>query len=38
MDFELTSEQEAIRDAIARICADFDEHYWIRKDREGGFP
>ena len=38
MDFNLTSEQEAIRDAIARICADFDDAYWLKKDREGGFP
>lgn len=38
MDFNLTTEQEAIRDAIARICADFDDAYWLKKDREGGFP
>ncbi|EIE51585.1 acyl-CoA dehydrogenase [Salipiger aestuarii] len=38
MNFELSSEQEAIRDAIARICADFDDAYWLKKDREGGFP
>ncbi|MDF1855089.1 acyl-CoA dehydrogenase family protein [Pseudooceanicola sp.] len=38
MNFELTSEQEAIRDAIERICADFDESYWLKKDRDGGFP
>ena len=28
----------AIRDAIAKICAGFDDAYWLRKDREGGFP
>jgi len=38
MDFSLSSEQEAIRAAIARICAHFDDDYWLRKDREGGFP
>jgi len=38
MNFEMTSEQEAIRDAIARICEDFDDAYWLQKDREGGFP
>jgi len=38
MNFDLTSEQEAIRDAIARICEDFDDAYWLKKDREGGFP
>jgi acyl-CoA dehydrogenase len=38
MDFSLSSEQEAIREAIARICADFDDAYWLKRDREGGFP
>ena len=38
MDFALTDNQEAIRDAIAKICAGFDVAYWLRKDREGGFP
>ncbi|MEA2865193.1 MAG: acyl-CoA dehydrogenase [Bradyrhizobium sp.] len=38
MDFALTDNQEAIRDAIARICSDFDDAYWLKRDREGGFP
>lgn len=38
MDFALTSEQEAIRDAVALVCARFDDAYWTRRDREGGFP
>jgi acyl-CoA dehydrogenase len=38
MDFALTENQEAIRDAIAKICSGFDDAYWLRKDREGGFP
>jgi acyl-CoA dehydrogenase len=38
MDFALTAEQESIRDAVARICADFDLAYWRERDREGGFP
>ena len=38
MTFDLTPDQEAIRDAIARICARFDEHYWLERDRNGGFP
>ena len=38
MDFQLTAEQEAIRNAIAKICAGFDLEYWLQKDREGGFP
>jgi len=38
MNFALTPEQEQIKDAIERICAPFDADYWLRKDREGGFP
>lgn len=38
MDFSLTAEQEAIRAAIAGICSRFDDDYWLRLDREGGFP
>ena len=38
MDFRLTEEQEAIRDAIAGICSRFDDSYWLKKDKEGGFP
>jgi acyl-CoA dehydrogenase len=38
MDFALTSEQQQLRDAIARLCEPFDADYWLRRDREGGFP
>ena len=38
MDFDLTEDQIAIRNAVASVCADFDDEYWLRKDREGGFP
>lgn len=38
MDFALTPDQETIRDAIARICARFDDSYWLMRDRDGGFP
>jgi len=38
MDFALSPEQEAIREAIARVCAGFPDEYWLKKDREGGFP
>ena len=38
MNFDLSDEQEQIRDAIQRACAPFDLDYWSRKDREGGFP
>ena len=38
MDFALSAQQESIRDAVAKICARFDDAYWLTKDRDGGFP
>ncbi|MFO1222153.1 MAG: acyl-CoA dehydrogenase family protein [Burkholderiaceae bacterium] len=38
MSFAWTPEQEQIRTAIERVCAPFDADYWLRKDRDGGFP
>jgi acyl-CoA dehydrogenase len=38
MDFALSSEQRAIRDAVSAICRRFDDAYWLKRDREGGFP
>jgi acyl-CoA dehydrogenase len=38
MDFALSSEQQAIRDAVLAICRRFDDAYWLKRDREGGFP
>lgn len=38
MDFQLSADQEAIREAVQKICAGFGDDYWLRKDREGGFP
>jgi acyl-CoA dehydrogenase len=38
MNFAWTSEQEAIRAAVLRVCADFDADYWLEKDRCGGYP
>jgi len=38
MDFTLGAEREAIREAIAAICARFGDDYWLKKDKEGGFP
>jgi len=34
----ITSELEEIRDAVMRVCAPFDDEYWLKRDREGGFP
>ena len=38
MDFSLTSDQLAIRDAISKLCEKFDAQYWLERDRNGGFP
>jgi acyl-CoA dehydrogenase len=38
MDFGLTEEQCALRDAVAKACARFGDEYWLRRDSEGGFP
>jgi crotonobetainyl-CoA:carnitine CoA-transferase CaiB-like acyl-CoA transferase/alkylation response protein AidB-like acyl-CoA dehydrogenase len=38
MDFALSANQESIRDAVARICSRFDDAYWLKKDKEGGYP
>jgi len=36
--YQMTAEQEGIRDAILKICAEFDDEFWLNRDREGGFP
>jgi acyl-CoA dehydrogenase len=38
MDFTLSDEQQHIRAAVTRLCADFAAGYWLEKDTEGGFP
>lgn len=38
MDFAFNSDQSAIIDAVQSVCAPFDDDYWLRRDREGGFP
>ena len=38
MDFNLSPEQEQVREAVSAICAGFGEDYWLQRDREGGFP
>jgi acyl-CoA dehydrogenase len=38
MNFDLSPDQEALHDAVARICSRFDDDYWLKKDKEGGFP
>jgi acyl-CoA dehydrogenase len=34
----LTADQQEIRSAIERICERFPDEYWLKKDKEGGFP
>jgi acyl-CoA dehydrogenase len=38
MDLSLTPAQQEIREAVLKICARFGDDYWLKKDREGGFP
>jgi len=38
MDFQLSDEQQLIRDAVARVCADFPDEYWAEKDEQHDFP
>src|SRR5258708_8480712 len=38
MDFALTANQESIRGAVAKIWGGFDDGYWLKKDKEGGYP
>ena len=38
MDFSLSPEQHHIREAIEKLCDPFDADYWLRRDREGGYP
>src|SRR5215216_3407902 len=38
MDFSFSEDQETIRNSIRRLCARFDDDYWLRHDRDGGFP
>src|ERR1700752_1782032 len=38
MEFSYSPEQERIREAIAKLCERFPDDYWLKRDREGGFP
>lgn len=38
MNFDLTDDQHSIRSAVQEICKPFNDDYWLKKDREGGFP
>ncbi len=38
MNFELTQDQQAVREAVQALCARFPESYWLDRDRDGVFP
>jgi acyl-CoA dehydrogenase len=38
MQMELTEDQQAIQESVARICAGFDDAYWSARDEEKTFP
>ena len=38
MDFALTDEQQQIRDEVLKLCARFDDAYWLERDRTANFP
>ena len=38
MDFAFSEDQLAIKDSVAKLCAGFDDKYWLKKDKDGGFP
>jgi acyl-CoA dehydrogenase len=38
VDFSLTEDQQAIRDAVLEHCARFPDDYWLERDRDGAFP
>ncbi len=38
MDFSLSEDQQAIVDSVDRLCAPFDDAYWLAKDASGDFP
>ena len=38
MNFELSEEQLLIRESVVKLCADFPDDYWSKKDTEHEFP
>ncbi|MEM7294935.1 MAG: acyl-CoA dehydrogenase family protein [Pseudomonadota bacterium] len=38
MDFSFTEEQQQIRDNVLKLCSQFDDQYWLEKDKSGDFP
>jgi len=38
MDFSLSPEQAATRDLVGKVCAPFDDGYWLARDQDAQFP
>ena len=38
MNFDVSDDQLAIRDAVEAVCADFGADYWLERDRDGRWP
>jgi acyl-CoA dehydrogenase len=38
VDFSLTEDQQAIREAVLEQCSRFPDEYWLERDRDGVFP
>lgn len=38
MNYSLTPDQEAIREAVFKLCSQFSDDYWLKKDAEGDYP
>jgi acyl-CoA dehydrogenase len=38
MDFSLSPEQAATRDLVEKVCAPFDDGYWLARDQDAQFP
>ena len=38
MDFELTEDQQTIRNAVLTHCTRFPDDYWLERDHDGVFP
>jgi acyl-CoA dehydrogenase len=38
MHFSLSDDQKQIRGLVEKLCVNFDDNYWLKKDLEGIFP
>lgn len=38
MNFAMSPDQEAVQEAVARICTGFGDEYWLQRDHDGVFP